>query len=134
MTNLLAGESTASQISCNDSNCCNVEDTGPKSTTTMFMPGKLTGYSGNTVSPASSAVSFNPLFYKDEKGAFEPLGNMNGIFLSDQKSIDAYPFGDSPVLSFNLAAGFNKLFATNYEYANYYGIKFSVQSNPNYTP
>ena len=98
------------------------------------MPGKLTGYSGNTVSPASSAVSFNPLFYKDEKGAFEPLGNMNGIFLSDQKSIDAYPFGDSPVLSFNLAAGFNKLFSTNYEYANYYGIKFSVQSNPNYTP
>lgn len=59
---------------------------------------------------------------------------MSGVFLSDQKSIDAYPFGDSPVLNFNLALGFNKLFATTYEYGNYYGIKFSVTANPQYTP
>lgn len=129
-----AGESSSTQITCVDNNCCNVQDTSPKSTTTFFMPGKLTGFKGNTVAPISSSTQFNPLFYKDEKGSFEPLGNMDGIFLSDQKSIDAYPFGDAPVLNFNLVSGFNKLFALDYEYGNYYGIKFSIESNKNYTP
>jgi hypothetical protein len=73
------------------------------------------------------------LFYKDNKGNIFQNGTMNGIFLSDKDSKDNYPFGDSPILRFALNNSLNLMYGLDYSYTSFYGFKFSVTPNKNYS-